>query len=355
MDHPILSNRIKLTIYSLIWLVCALVQGVIASFQLNLDADIIFIDSLVFWAIFAFIGLSVWYVVYYNNLDKNPVSFVILHIITAVIAVSILVFKSWLISSFFFATRPNFNSFFESSLLLRFFIGMLSYLSMIFYYYMQIFYQKNKENKEREDAYKTLIREAELKSLKSQINPHFLFNSLNSISSQTLFDPEKAHDMIIKLSDYLRFSLSHKPDELIPLWKELDNIKRYLDIEKIRFGQRLDVKIETNESCNNFCVPTMILQPLFENAIKYGVHENTNKTTILVKSECNSSRMIFMVSNNFDPESVPSRGEGIGISNIKERLKLLYGRGDLLEINKTSDQFTVTLFFPEENAKQLKQ
>ena len=225
--------------------------------------------------------------------------------------------------------------------------GYLGYVIAVLFYYVLIFYQTNKENQEREESFKSLLRDAELKSLKSQINPHFLFNSLNSISSFTMFDPEKAQAMIIKLSDYLRFSLQFKPDDTIAFEKEIENIQRYLDIEKIRFGKRLAMTFDIAENCNSVLVPTMILQPLFENAIKYGVHENTGETRIEVKARKESNYITFSISNNFDPDSVASRGQGIGLSNIKERMNLQYGSSELVHIQNSDSNFTVTLLFPE--------
>ena len=209
------------------------------------------------------------------------------------------------------------------------------------------FLKTNKQNKQREESLIALVRDAELKSLKSQINPHFLFNSLNSISSLTMFDPDKAQAMIIKLSDYLRFSLQFKPHDTVTFEKEIENIQRYLEIEKIRFGKRLAMNFTIDEHCNKIMVPTMILQPLFENAIKYGVHENTRETLITVTVQKEHSFMKFSISNNYDPDSIVSKGQGIGLSNIKERMNLLYGTTELVKIKNDNNNFTVTIFFPD--------
>jgi len=161
-----------------------------------------------------------------------------------------------------------------------------------------------------------------------------------------MFDPEKAQSMIIKLSDFLRFSLSIKPDDKITLKKEIENIKRYLDIEKVRFGNRLSMSFDIAESSFEILVPSLILQPLFENAIKYGVHDNTGETLIKASTIVTSNSMMFSISNNFDPEAIPQKGNGIGLNNIKERMFLLYNNQDLVKIDKTNNQFTVNIIFP---------
>jgi sensor histidine kinase YesM len=312
----------------------------------ELSAGVVFADSVIFWTLFSFVGLSLWYLVYYNNLEKDILSFAMFHVVTACAAIGILVFKSWIILSFFFEGNPYYSSFYHETLYLRAIMATMSYVTVVLFYYAYIFYQDIRENKAREERYKTLLRDAELKSLKSQINPHFLFNSLNSISSLTLLDPEKGQEMIVKLSDYLRFSLAHKPDELIPLREELKNIERYLDIEKTRFGERLRFHMSVPEPCHTMLVPTMILQPLFENAIKYGLHENAEPTDISVEASCSPTMMTMSIANNYDPSSVPTGRNGIGITNIRERMAILFERNDLVRISKTSNLFTITILFP---------
>jgi len=182
--------------------------------------------------------------------------------------------------------------------------------------------------------------------LKSQINPHFIFNSLNSISSLTLSTPEKAREMIVKMSDFLRYSLVQE-NEQITLKDELDQINTYLDIEKIRFGDQLIFESAVDAECLNGQVPRMILQPLFENAIKYGVYESMEPVTIKLFCENMNCELSITITNNFDPETIIKKGEGIGLANIRQRLQLNYGNRDLLMTRLENDQFTVNLRIPQ--------
>jgi LytS/YehU family sensor histidine kinase len=210
-----------------------------------------------------------------------------------------------------------------------------------------IFYRNNKENQLKEAELKALVKESELNSLKSQINPHFLFNSLNSISSLTMTQPEKAQEMIIKLSEFLRYTTSNKEEKLTTLDKEISNITRYLDIEKIRFGKRLQVRQSVDDSCRDLKLPGLILQPLLENALKFGVYESTEESVIEIICSCNSSALSVVVRNKWDPDFQSNKGEGVGLKNIRSRLNIIYNREDLFKIRKDQYVFEVTIVFPQ--------
>jgi LytS/YehU family sensor histidine kinase len=227
-------------------------------------------------------------------------------------------------------------------------IGFMVYTLMALNYYLQIYYQNFKEKLVRESELKALVRESQLSSLKSQINPHFLFNSLNSISSLTMVSPERAQDMVINLSDFLRYSLSSKNESLTTFQKELQNIDRYLKIEKIRFGKRLHVEKQISEPCLRFYLPGLILQPLMENAVKYGVYESTDKSNIFIEASCTEDVLEVTIRNDYDPDYISKRGEGIGLRNVASRMKIQYGREDLVKIENKKNSFEVRMIFPQD-------
>lgn len=239
--------------------------------------------------------------------------------------------------------------FLKGSLLWRAGIGMLYYEVIILVYYLFILIQKNKERLVKEAELRTLIKDSELNALKSQINPHFIFNSLNSISSLTIIEPAKARDMIIKLSDFLRYSISNRDEKLTSLEEEINNVTRYLDIEKVRFGKRLNIKQNIDSVCLQLKLPGLILQPLVENAIKYSVYENIDESVIDISASCNSALLNISIANFYDKDFISNKGEGIGLKNIKSRLQLLYNKEDLLHISKTDNKFEVKVFFPQIN------
>ncbi|MEQ8574197.1 MAG: histidine kinase, partial [Fulvivirga sp.] len=188
---------------------------------------------------------------------------------------------------------------------------------------------------------------AELEMLKSQINPHFIFNSLNSVSALTLTNPDLAHEMVIKLSDFLRLSLGRSNKELHNVEEELKQMNLYLDIERIRFGDRLSLSQDINEICMKHSLPVMILQPLYENAIKYGVYGQLEKVEISTKCHCDEGTLFLSITNNYDSTSAPQKGKGIGLKNIRNRLELIYGPSDLVTIEKNKNIFTIHLQIPQ--------
>lgn len=191
-----------------------------------------------------------------------------------------------------------------------------------------------------------LHREAELYKLRQQLQPHFLYNSLNSISALTMIEPSKAQDMIGKLSDFLRRSVKRDGQEQISMDEELDYIEAYLCIESVRFGDRL--KISYAKKYNPKAqIPPFILQPVIENAIKFGLYGKTGEVNIVVDISQKDGMLTIKVTNPYDKDNQPTRGTGFGLEGIKRRLYLLFSRTDLLDISKTNTEFTTTLSIPQ--------
>lgn len=191
-----------------------------------------------------------------------------------------------------------------------------------------------------------LHKEAELYKLRQQLQPHFLYNSLNSISALTMIAPEKAQDMIGKLSDFLRSSVRREGQEKISILEELGYIEAYLSIESVRFGNRLRVEFE-KEYTDDAQIPPFLLQPLLENAIKFGLYGKTGNVTIRVHIALQEDMLHVKITNPFDHDSQPPRGTGFGLEGIRRRLYLLFARTDLLETHKADNTFITTLKIPQ--------
>jgi LytS/YehU family sensor histidine kinase len=238
------------------------------------------------------------------------------------------------------------------SFIARLSTGILYYGVTLLIYHLIIYNKELEEKKLTEANLNLLVKESELNVLRSQLNPHFLFNSLNSISSLTLSDPSTARDMIIKLSEFLRYALRHGEREKTKLAEEIKNIDLYLEIEKIRFGEKLVFEKQITEDCREGLIPNMILQPLFENAVKHGVYESTEPITIRLVCEGNENEMQLEISNNFDPNQVSRRGAGIGLKNVRNRLLLIYGKDNLMHVQKTENEYTVRLNIPQKQQSE---
>ncbi len=206
--------------------------------------------------------------------------------------------------------------------------------------------EQKKSFKEQTDA-TTLLKEAELFKLRQQLQPHFLYNSLNSISALTITNPEKAQEMIGQLSDFLRNSVKKENHDKVSLLEELNYLNNYLAIEAVRFGDRLNIDIEQN-SATSATIPPFLLQPILENAIKFGVYGNTGKVTITVKIGITDKQLTIVITNPYDSSAKPQKGTGFGLKGVRRRLFLLYGRNDLLNTEKDDNTFTTTLKIPQD-------
>ncbi len=191
-----------------------------------------------------------------------------------------------------------------------------------------------------------LLKEAELFKLRQQLQPHFLYNSLNSINALINIAPDRAQEMIGKLSDFLRSSVKRESEETLPIADELLYIQSYLDIESVRFGDRLQVHFE-KEYTDDSVMPPFLLQPIIENAIKFGLYARTGAVSITIHIELDGPLLTITVTNPFDPDTQPPRGTGFGLEGVKRRLYLLYARTDLLETSSDGSNFTTILKIPQ--------
>jgi LytS/YehU family sensor histidine kinase len=162
-------------------------------------------------------------------------------------------------------------------------------------------------------------------------------------------DPARAQEMVINLSQLMRYSLKHDQNEKVLFKQELENNKLYLQIEKVRFGSKLNPVFEIEESCLKAEIPNMILQPLYENAIKYGVYEATEPIEIKTVGKCREEFLQITISNPYDANITSKRGEGIGLRNIRDRLQIIYGNPYLLKMEDNKKEFTVTLNIPQKS------
>jgi len=348
MLNPLLKVRQYFIAYSVIWGLIAIIHILILTLFQGFSPGLAIMESLIANLLFALIGLGLWFPVFFSSLEKESIiNFIVKHLFACFLSVGLWLVLHYTILNALFASHKEYKQFLVSSLPWRAGIGALVYGAIILVYYLIINYQNFRDKLTREAELKTLVRESELNSLKSQINPHFLFNSLNSISSLTMISPEKAQEMIIKLSEFLRYSLSNKDEKLTALKDEIINLTRYLDIEKIRFGKRLHVVNKIDEKCFDHKLPGLILQPLVENAVKYGVYESIDQTDIELSCTCSERNLRVTIRNQFDPEFHYKKGAGIGLQNIRSRLKVMYGRDDLISLIKTGNIFEVTVVFPQ--------
>ena len=304
-------------------------------------------DGLVFNILLAGFGLSFWYSARYISFESLSVlKTLINHTISGVISISLWLAIGFFVTNSLVNSSEEYSTLFLNNIGWRFLVGILFYFLIIAFYYLIIYYTNFHDKTLRENELKNLVTQAELKSLKFQINPHFIFNSLNSMSALTTIDPTKARGMILKLAEFLRYTLVNNDRQKNKLSEELNNIKLYLEIEKIRFEDKFDFVDNVSPESKDELVPNMILQPLFENAIKHAVYESLEKVTLKFKSFVQNDFLNISLENNFDSSSENKSGSGIGLNNISDRLKLIYGLNNLMKVEKTDGIFKVNLYIP---------
>lgn len=207
--------------------------------------------------------------------------------------------------------------------------------------------ETEREARDRQADMERISKDAELYKLRQQLNPHFLFNSLNSINALIHSKPDQARRMVQQLSEFLRGTLKREEHQLISLEEELQYLKLYLDIEKVRFGHRLNAEFDTQPASMEAMLPPLILQPLMENAIKFGLYGTTGEVTIRVRSRVVEQYLVIAVMNPYEADMQTNKGTGFGLKSIRRRLFLLYGRDDLMEINQEENSFVVVFRIPQ--------
>jgi sensor histidine kinase YesM len=349
-SNPILKDLTSFYLYIICWLVLAIINSLLLYFATNIGLTNAIADSLVFTGILCGFGLSWWYPSRYISIEQSPLTKVLIsHFISAVISATFWILLGYAVMIGILGFGDKYESFLFSSLPWRFIIGLIFYALLASFYYMITYYTGFQERIIKESELKNLVTVAELRSLKFQINPHFIFNSLNSMSALTEINPKKAKEMILKLADFLRYILATNEREKNKLSEELKNIRLYLEIEKIRFEDKFEFMEQINEGCERAEIPNMILQPLFENVIKHAVYETLDKVQLTLKCDYENGFLKIHLQNNYDESTSPKKGAGVGLKNIEERLKLIYHQDNLMEVKKEKGIFSITLFIPYEN------
>lgn len=348
MYSPIFGIKKNARAYGLVWLSVGILQAIFFIFILGINWQVAIIDSLVFNFIFGLSGRVIWPVTKFSRIDKvYYFNSIVTHLAASTILITVwyflsssaVIFGAWMVGN------VGHDQFISDTRTLRIVQGYFFYLLLIMNYYLFIIGEDQKENELREVNLVTNLRQAELEMLKSQLNPHFIFNSLNSISSLTIVDPENAQRMVILLSDFLRYSLQSS-NELVSFEEELNATQKFLDIEKIRFDDKLVVEKHIEEGLEEWKIPSLILQPLVENALKHGLHEALESSKIKLICKRDNELLHIEVQNSYDPKAVLRKGAGVGLKNVKARLQLIYDLNDLLVTQKNEDTFIATLRIP---------
>ena len=347
MKHPILNNGVRLIVWWLVWVFLTLGQSLLFYYAYGSFVNVSLIDSTFSLFIFSSLALSLWYPLNFFNTGKPQTTTLISNLlISGAITISLWVLITKFAVLIVLPEQNNYQAYWNATFPYRIGTGIFIYSLVVLTYYLYISLTNLSEKNAKEARLESLVKEIELKMLRSQINPHFLFNSLNSISSLTITDPERARDMVVKLSEFMRYALSRKDEQPVSLQSELDNLWLYLDIEKVRFGDKLITETDIETDCLDFKLPIMILQPLYENAVKHGVYESTESVKIITHAKIIDGYLEVSISNNYDSSPSLKKGTGTGLVNVSRRLELFYGNKASMKTTKQDGIYSVTLYIP---------
>ena len=347
--HPLLVSGAALAIYLAGWvpLAALLVYVLEASGNLGWPASIAI--AVPACSIYAFVCLSPWYVVRITPLRGGAVGRILLTHFAAAAASSIIlvaIARGTAVLLSRFAAFQSLDERFRPHTPLLFGMGVLLYLLSSGLHYVMASAEQSREALNREMQALVIARDAELKALKAQINPHFLFNSLNSISALAGIDAVRAREMCVGLSDFLRNSLRMGEREVVPLSEELALADSYLGVEQVRFGARLRVEQAMEPGCETCLVPPLLLQPLVENAVKHGIASMVEGGSIRLSARLQETALHIVVENPFDPEGATARKNGLGLQIVKRRLQARYGeRADMVTDN-SGNRYRVEILMP---------
>jgi two-component system sensor histidine kinase AlgZ len=341
--HPIFRNKSWLASYLAL---CAISGGMLAAllhvpgFALGWKEALAISEPLSLF--FAFVCLTPWYVCRLLPLSStNKFKIVAYHSGAAVLAVAL-----WIALARVIGYALNLGNRLEPAIPPLIAVGFLLYLLSVALHYVLLAMEAS-----RRAALEA--RDAELRALKAQINPHFLFNSLNSVIALTNSDPGKAREMCLRLADFLRNTLGLGERESVSWHEELNLTQTYLDVEKIRFGSRLQVDLQIEDACRNCLVPPLFLQPLIENAVKHGIATLVEGGTIRVESRVCEEQLRVKVENNFDPQAPLPRRRGLGLRNVRMRLETRFGPLARLETRVDGNRFMVEIAIPYQTTEGL--
>ncbi len=240
---------------------------------------------------------------------------------------------------------------------LEIFVGTLSSMALLLcwsgLYYGVKFYERLQLEREATLRASALAQEAQLKMLRYQLNPHFLFNTLNAISTLVLDGQNRTANLAVsRLSEFLRYTLDQDPMKKVTLRQELDALNLYLGIEKLRFGERLRLEFDVDERAESALVPSLLLQPLVENAMKYAISPREEGGSVGIIAGIEDGQLRLAVTDDgpgLPPVPAAGNGRGVGLRNTRERLKVLYGDAHNIEIRDAAPGLRVDMRLPLES------
>jgi len=351
MRHPIFARRDRLAIHGVYSLILGLLIAGVVVYGGRAPVEWALWFALPLGVLFGFQSLGNWYLVRALPTESTPLPRLVASWSTAaLLSVGLWVLGGLLWARFLMRESPlseaQRTQVLLSSALLLAVVGLLGFAVAVLAFYLFEAFERSRAAERRALEAAVLAREAELKALKAQLDPHFLFNSLNSVAALIGTDAPAARRMCFLMSGFFRKSLALGRRESIPLAEEVYLAETFLAIEQVRFGDRLRTRFEVDEDALALAVPPLVLQPLVENAVHHGVAHLVEGGEVRVAARREGGRLVLEVGNPCDPERPPSRGAGVGLANVRARLAALHAERAGVEVTAAPESHVVRLWLP---------
>jgi hypothetical protein len=347
--HPILARRGRLAAYLVASLPLAAVLTALLAGAGTFDLPDAAAVAVPMTLLYAFLSLSVWYPCRAFPLERSkwPLALVT-HATAALLTSAVWVFLGAGLARLL-ESLPAFAGLagrYAERVPTLFAAGVLFYLVSAGLHYVLISFEAARARERKEAELEILAREAELQALKARIQPHFLFNSLNAVSALIGRDPAGARDMCVGLAGFLRESLAVGERPAIRVGEELSLARQYLDVERIRFGERLVVEEDVESAGSDCLVPPLLLQPLVENAVVHGISTLIEGGTVRLEARRAGNRLRIVVENPFDPDAPARPRGGLGLRIVRQRLDALYGSDAIFAAKKVDGRHLAIISVP---------
>ena len=346
--HPILARVERLAAYLTAWLVVAVLLAAVLTRQ-----DVTWLSALTLLLpiclVYAFVCLSAWYVCRATPLTTSGAPRVLSSSAMAAVIASGLwigLARAWLtVLPTVSSIAPTAEQYARHEPLL-FASGVLLFLLALTVHYLLLAFEFARQAERRQLQLEVMSRDAELRALRAQLDPHFLYNSLNSISALTTVDPAGARRMCVLLADFLRDTLAISVRDRIPLADELALTDRFLSIEQVRFGERLQIERHVDAAATHCRVPPLLLQPLVENAVTHGIANLLEGGLIRLDVARHADRLLIAIENPRDVDAREPSRRGVGLDNVRRRLTTMFGASARIDTRTDQGRFRVEVAMP---------
>jgi two-component system sensor histidine kinase AlgZ len=347
--HPIVARRDRLLLYLAVWIAFGVLLAAVIAFGSHTSFAWAAVFAIPLAVLLGLQSLSCWYLVQVLPPEETPM----LRLATTWLGAGAVSLTLWLAAALGWARvlralevgslQADASSELTPLLL---FAGAIGLMVAVFGHYMVAAFERSRQAERRALELRVFAREAELRSLRGQLDPHFLFNSLNSVAALIGTDAQAARRMCFLMAAFFRKSLGLGAEQSIALSEELSLTETFLAIEEVRFGERLRKRFDVADDALSLAVPPLVLQPLVENAVHHGVAHLIDGGEVTIRARRRNGLLELAVENPCDPDRPPSRGAGVGLANVRSRIETLFGHRASVDVDAAPTSFRVSILLP---------